>query len=79
MKTFTKKIISVILLIALVDMQLPFVLAFMGREQIAEELGKVIVLEIIGVTMTYCLKSFLETREEEKNKLIRDLGDDDNG
>lgn len=60
--------------VALIDMQVPFVLAFLGRDQIAEELGKVIVVEIIGVTLVYCLKSFFETREEEKNKLIR-MGD----
>lgn len=72
--TFTKKMIKAIVIVALIDMQLPFALAFLGREQIAEELGKVIVVEIVGVTLVYCLKSFLETREEEKNKLIR-MGD----
>lgn len=69
LKTFTKRFVVVIMTIALIDMQLPFVLAFLGRENIAEELGKVIVTEIIGVFLVYCAKSFLETREEEKNKL----------
>lgn len=67
--TFTKRIVAIVLAIALIDMQFPFILAFMGNEQIAEELGKVIVVEIIGVVLVYCCKSFFETREEEKNKM----------
>lgn len=67
--TFTKKIVAVILAIALIDMQFPFILAFMDKPQIAEELGKVIAVEIVGVVLVYCLKSFFETREEEKNRI----------
>lgn len=72
-QTFTKKIISIILAIALIDIQFPFILAFMGKEQIVETLGQIIVTEIIGVVLIYCLKSFFETREEEKNKLEREI------
>ncbi len=72
MYTFTKRIVAIILVVALIDMQFPFILAFLGNQQIAEELGKVIVVEIIGVTLVYCLKSFFETREEENNKLKRE-------
>lgn len=64
-KTFTKKIISLILIITLIDLQFPFILAFLGREQIAEDLGKILVTEIIGVFLVYCCKSFFETREEK--------------
>lgn len=69
--TFTKRIVAIILVIALIDMQFPFILAFMDKPQIAEELGKVIVVEIIGVVLVYCLKSFFETREEENTKTKR--------
>ena len=69
--TFTKKFVTIIMAIALVDMQLPFILAFIGRENIAEELGKVIVTEIIGVFLVYCAKSFFETKEEKKNELMK--------
>lgn len=63
---YTKKAMTSILVVALFDMQIPFVLAFLGREQIAEELGKVIVMEIVGCFLVYCLKSFFETKEERK-------------
>ncbi len=63
--------------IALVDLQIPFILAFLGRENIAEELGKVIVTEIIGVFLVYCAKSFFETREEKNNELIMQIKDEE--
>ena len=55
---------------ALIDMQFPFVLALLGRDQIAETMGGLIVTEIIGVFLVYCLKSFFETRESEKNRIL---------
>lgn len=68
---FTKKIMIFILIISLLDLQLPFVLAFLGKEQIAETLGGLIVTEIISVFLVYCVKSFFETKEEKKNDLIK--------
>lgn len=65
MNTFTKKIIMIILIITLIDLQFPFILAFLGREQIAEDLGRILVTEVIGVFFVYCVKSFFETREEK--------------
>lgn len=74
--TFTKITIKWILVVALIDIQLPFILAFLGKEQIAEDLGKLIVTEIIGVFFTYCLKSFFETREEKRNEMLVSRGID---
>jgi hypothetical protein len=37
--TFTKKAVAVILIISLIDLQLSYILAFMGKEQIAESLA----------------------------------------
>ena len=64
--TFTKKMVKIIIAVALIDMQLPFILAFMDKMNIAEELGKLIVTEIIGVVLVYCLKAFFETRTRGK-------------
>ena len=69
-KTFTKKFVTIIMAIALIDIQFPFVLAFLGREQIAESMGQIIVTEIIGVFFVYCVKSFFETKEEKKNEMM---------
>lgn len=67
--TYTKKMMNRIINVALLDMQFPFLLAFLGKNQIAETLGGLIVTEIIGVFLVYCLKSYFETREAEKTRL----------
>ncbi len=67
--TYTKKMMTRIINVALVDMQFPFLLALLGREQIAETLGGLIVTEIIGVFLVYCAKSFFETKEEQRMRL----------
>ena len=73
-KQYTKRAMSWILGIALIDMQLPYILALIGRENTLEDLTKTIVMEIVGVFLVYCVKSFFETREEKKNE-VRDDGE----
>ena len=68
-KTFTKIAVKWILILSLFDLQLSYLLAFLGREEIAEDLSSTVATAIIGVMLGYFLKSFFETREEEKNKL----------
>lgn len=68
-KTFTKKAVRWILFIALLDLQLTYILAFLGKEQIAETLSGDICHVIIGTILGYLLKSFFETREEEKTRI----------
>lgn len=70
-RTFTKRAVRVILFIALFDLQLTYVLAFLGREQIAETLSGDICQVVIGTILGYLAKSFFETREEERVKLER--------
>ena len=68
-KTYTKRKMDLILNVALIDMQFPFILAFMGRENIAETMGQLIIAEIVGVFLVYCMKSFFETKESEKVRI----------
>lgn len=67
--TYTKRMMDRIINVALIDMQFPFLLALLGREQIAETLGGLIVTEIVGVFLVYCAKSFFETKEEQRVRL----------
>lgn len=67
--TFSKLWFQRIIKVALLDMQLSYILAFLGRENIAETLSITVVTEIIGVFTAYCLKSFFETREQERVRL----------
>ncbi len=67
--TFSKIWVSRLMYIAVIDIQLSYVLAFMGKEQIAETLSITVVTEIIGIMAVYFAKSFLETKEQEKVRL----------
>ena len=78
--TFTKMAVMTILAVALIDLQLSYILAFMGKEQIAETLSARIVEMIVGVMLGYFLKSlfetFLEGREKGLNKQIKSFDDE---
>lgn len=73
--TFTKWIVGVLIAIAVIDLQLTYVLAFMGSPETLQETTGKLITEILGVVFVYCVKSFFETREEEKNRLIREVGE----
>lgn len=68
--TFTKKAVAVILIFSLIDLQLSYILAFMGKEQIAESLSSTIADTIIGVMLGYFLKALFETFFEEREKRL---------
>lgn len=72
LKTFTKKCVAIILAVSLIDLQLSYVLAFLGKEQIAESLSSTIASTIIGVMVGYFLKALFETFLEEREKRIRE-------
>ena len=64
--TFTKRAVKWILVISLIDLQLSYALAFLGRVEIAEDLSSTVATAIIGVMLGYFMKSFFETKEEKK-------------
>lgn len=73
--TFTKRAVTIILAVSLIDLQLSYILAFMGREQIAESLSTTIVELVIGVMLGYFMKALFETffekREKRLNKALK--------
>lgn len=70
--TFTKRAVALILFFSMLDLQLSYVLAFMGKDQIAESLSSTIASTVIGVMIGYFLKALFETffekREERLNR-----------
>lgn len=68
--TFTKAAVTVILAVCLLDLQLSYVLAFIGRDQIAESLSMTIAQTIIGVMIGYFLKALFETFFEKREKRL---------
>lgn len=81
--TFTKKAVAIVLTVALIDLQLSYILAFMGKEQIAESLSSTIAEVIIGVMLGYLLKALFETffekREKRLNKELNKKWEEDVG
>lgn len=78
-KTFTKQAVKVILFFAIIDLQFSYVLAFLGREQIAETLSITIVTEIVAVMLGYFVKAFKETKEQENLAFERECRDIESG
>lgn len=68
-ETFTKLWVTILLIVAVIDLQLSYVLALLNRSEIAETLSVAIVTEIIGVIAVYMIKSFLETSSENRHSL----------
>ena len=68
--TFTKVAVTASLGVSLVDLQLSYILAFMGKEQIAETLSATIVEMVVGVMLGYFLKALFETFFEEREKRL---------
>ena len=58
--------------VAIIDLQLSYLLAFLDKVQIAETLSTTIVVEIIGVMLGYFAKAFFGKREEENLKYKRE-------
>lgn len=74
LSTFTKKAVAAILIFSIIDLQLSYVLAFLGKDQIAESLSSTIASTVIGVMIGYFLKALFETffekREERLNRYL---------
>ena len=70
LQTFSKKAVAVILAVSLIDLQLSYILAFMGKEQIAESLSSEIASVIVGVMVGYFMKALFETFFEKREERL---------
>ena len=72
-KTFTKKMVIVLLFVFIVWITWSYVLASLGHDQIAEELSSQVVIVGVATILGYLCKAFLETNAEEKIKLEKEI------
>ena len=70
LQTFSKKAVAIILVVSLIDLQLSYVLAFIGKEQIAESLSSEIASVIVGVMVGYFMKALFETFFEKREERL---------
>lgn len=66
--TFTKAMVALIILMACIDLQLSYVLAFLDKIQIAEELSKQVCTTILGVAFVYMVRAYFDSRAEYGTK-----------
>lgn len=71
LKTFTKKAVAIILVVSLIDLQLSYVLAFIGQVQIAESLSSTIASTVVGVMLGYFFKALFETFFERREERLK--------
>lgn len=71
LETYTKRAVAIILAVSLIDLQLSYVLAFMGQVQIAESLSSTIASTVVGVMLGYFLKALFETFFEKREECLR--------
>lgn len=70
--TFTKALVALITVTAVIDLQLSYVLAFLDKIQIAESLSTQICTTIVGVSFVYMVRAYFDTRAEHKNAETKD-------
>lgn len=76
-KETSKRIVWICLINGFLWVWCSYLLAYLGREQIAETLSQVAITEIIGVVLVYCVKSLFENLSKhniwpDKNETIED-------
>lgn len=59
-KSYTKKIVSFITFNAVGWVWCSYILAFLGRYEIAQSLSQTAITTLLGTIITYCLKSLFE-------------------
>ena len=68
-ETFTKLWVSIVLICAVIDLQFSYILAFLGKDNIAETLSVAVVTEVIGVLVVYMVRAYFDTKSEKKMEL----------
>lgn len=71
--TFTKRFFKIILINANIWVYLSFVLAFMGKQEIAESISVQAIITIIGVFASYCIKSAYEKKIGKEKEEYEDF------
>ena len=78
LRQFTKVLVTVLTAMSCLWITYSYVLATIAlftyqNTEVLESLSSQVVISIIGVTASYCLKSFFETWAEKKNELTREM------
>lgn len=67
-KTFTKVAVKALLIIGVIDANIPFALALLEKDP-CREIGLAFITEIVAVILGYMCKSYFETKQEKRQEL----------
>lgn len=67
-KTYTKIVVTCLLIIGVINSELPYVLSFLDKDT-AEAIAIAWITEIVAVILGYMCKSYFETKQERKQDL----------
>ena len=76
--TFTKKMVAFIIIICIIDLQLSYILAFLGKASTIEDLSCQLCITILGVAFAYMIRAYFDTKAEHQNldqKIKKDIID----
>ena len=65
--TFTKSMVTWILIICMADIQLSYILAFFDKGQVVEGLSNQLVICILGVAFVYMVRAYFDSKAEHAN------------
>lgn len=67
-RTYTKQAVKALLVIGVIDANIPYILALVDKDPCIE-LGHAFITEIVAVILGYMIKAYLETKSERKQEL----------
>ena len=70
-ETYTKRLVGIVVFVALLDLQLSYVLAFLGKDQIAETLSIQICVTLLGTILVYIIRAYFDTKAEKRDEMIK--------
>lgn len=70
-ETYTKRLVGIVVFISLIDLQISYVLAFFGKDQIAESLSIQICITLLGTILVYIIRAYFDTKAEKRDEMIK--------
>ena len=70
-ESYIKRLVAIVVFVALIDLQLSYVLAFLGKDQIAETLSVQICTTLLGTILVYIIREYFDIKAENKNEMIK--------
>ena len=71
LETYTKRLVAIIITVGIIDLQFSYILAFLGKEEIAENLSVQICITILGTALTYMIRAYFDTKAEKHDEMIK--------